>query len=161
VIPHGRWSECWQFLADYPGTPGQQQAVLDAFRLEYGTEKHRLFQRLDRSINQVYKRSYLTFGFVPQEWFAPNQIAVAGPTGINLSDLYAPEAVGDQALHELGHVVDMHFLTAATRLQFMALAGIDPNLNTWNRNVQETFADAGRDWCKGGWKSLTPILLPD
>lgn len=158
ILPR-RFSECWQALTDYPGTIEQQQAVRDAFSLEHGTPKHQAFKRLDRSINQVYKRSYLTFGFLPADMFAPNQLAVAGRTGINMSDAYNPSAVGGQALHELGHVFDLHFLTAAQKLDFMMLAGIDPNLNTWNFNVQETWADACRDWCKGMRPELTPLLL--
>lgn len=160
-MPNRRFSECWQFLSDYPGTEEQRDAVIEAFRLEYGTPRHRAFQRLDRSINSIYKRSYLTFGFVPAEWFGPNQIAVAGPTGINLSEGFAPEAIADQADHEIGHCFDSHFLTSATRLEFMVMAGIDPNLNTWNHNVKETWADACRDWQRGtGWNQLTGIILP-
>lgn len=156
-----RFSECFQALVDYPGTMEQQTAVREAFHLEYGNAKHQAFQRLDRSINTVYKRSYLTFGFLPDDMWPADMLAVAGVTGINMRAGIAPETVGDLALHELGHVFDKHLLTAATRFEFMLIAGIDPEVNTWNRNVQETFADAGREWCKGGWQWLTPILLPE
>lgn len=118
-----------------------------------------MFQRLDRSINQVYLRSFLTFGFLPDDMWPPNMLAVAGITGINMRAGIVPEAVGNLALHELGHVCDKHFLTSASRLQFMVLEGIDPEINTWNQNVQETWADAGRDWFKGMRPELTPLLL--
>lgn len=154
-----RFSEAWQFLTEYPGTVEQQTAVRDAFHLEYGTDKHQVFKRLDRSINTIYQRSFLTFGFLPDDMWSPNMLAVAGVTGINMRAGIVPEAVGDLALHELSHVYDKHYMTATTRLDFMMLAGIDPNLNTWNHNVQEMFADAGRDWFKGGWQALTSIML--
>lgn len=156
----GRFSECWQFLSDYPGSEEQQEAVLSAFHLEHGTDQWRYMKRLDHAINAL-GRSYLTFGFLPQDMFPPNMLAVAGRTGINMVDLMAPSAVGDLALHELSHVGDKLLLTSADRLKFMGMAGIDPNLNTWNFNVQETYADAGRDWWLSGglvWRQLTPIL---
>lgn len=129
-----------------------------AYHLIHGTDQWRYMKRLDHAINAL-GRSYLTFGFLPADMFAPNQLAVAGRTGINMSDLYAPEAIGPQAVHELFHVGDKLLMTAAQRLEFMVMARIDPNLNTWNHNVQEMFADAGRDWYQGGWPALTPIML--
>lgn len=154
-----RFSECWQISADYPGTIAQQMAVRDTFHLEYDTEKHRLFKRLDRSINAT-GRSFLIFGFLPSDMFAFDQLAIAGFTGISLRDTIALSAIPDMALHELGHVVDKHFLTNASRLWFMEQARIDTNLNTWNRNVQETWADAVRDCIKGmAWPQLWAMLL--
>lgn len=156
----GRFSECWQFLSDYPGTEAQQEEVIEAFWLVHGSHQHRYMKRLDLAINAI-ERSYLTFGFLPADMFGPNQLAVAGRTGINMVDAMAPSAIADLAVHELHHVGDKLLMTAAQRLEFMVMAGIDPNINTWNHNVQETFADAGRDWYRGtGWEQLTPILLP-
>lgn len=157
-----RFSECWQFAFDYPGTTPRQQAVKQAFSLVYGTNKHRLFQALDRSINGVYDRSYLVFGFLPDDLWSPNMLAVAGVTGINMRASMALSAIPDLALHELGHVVDKHLMTSTKRLEFMFMAGIDPNTNTWNFNVQEMFADAVRDCIKGtGWQTLWALLLED
>lgn len=155
-----RFSEAWQMLSDYPGTLEQQALVRSTFALTYGTKKHKLFQALDKSINSVYLRSYMTFGFLPDDLWPPNLLAVAGATGINMRASIAESVIPNLALHELGHVVDKHLMTAAKRLWFMQEAGIDPNTNTWNQNVQETFADAVRDCIQNtGWQNLWPILL--
>jgi hypothetical protein len=155
-----RFSEIWQADAEWPGTLEQQQIIRDTFKLEFGSDRHMLMKRLDQSANHVYQRSYLTVGFWPDDLWPPNLSAVAGVTGINFRASYASSVLADQADHELFHVADKHLMTPLKRLQFMELAGIDPNSNSWNQNVQETFADAGRDWWQGkGWKSLTPILL--
>ena len=156
-----RFSECWQMSADFPGTLSQQDAVREAYELEFGTNKHLLFKRLDRGINAL-GRSYLIFGFYPDDMFNFDQLAVAGRTGINMRAGFAIGAIPDMALHELGHVVDKLRITNADRYWFLTAAGIDPNLNTWNHNVQEMFADAVRDCIKGmSWQSLWPILLGD
>lgn len=161
-MSYGRFSECWQFDAEWPGTPQQQLVIVKAFELEYGSDHWKLFKRLDRSINQVYKRSYMTIGFLPDDMFDVNRSVIAGITGINFRQSYAVSALKSQVEHELFHVVDKHLLTWANRLWFINQLQIDPNLNTWNHNVQETWADAGRDWWNGqGWASLTPILAGD
>lgn len=158
ILPR-RFTECWQFLTEYPGTINQQDAVRAAYEVSYASQNHRFMKRLDQNINTIYQRSFFTFGFVPTEWFSGDQVAIAGRVGINLSENISPAVAGDIALHELFHVADMQFLTAATKLQFMVLQGIDPNINTWNHNVQETWADAGRDWWRGHRSDLTPLLL--
>lgn len=157
----GRFSECFQFDAEWPGTPQQQLVIVKTFELEYGSDHWKMFKRLDRSINQVYKRSYMAIGFPPDDMF-DHRLAIAGVTGINFRASYSPSALGSAAEHELFHLADKHLLTWADRLWFINELKIDPNLNTWNQNVQETFADAGRDWWNGrAWKSLTPILAGD
>lgn len=156
-----RFSECWQFDAEWPGTIEQQRVVINTFHLDYATERHRLMKRLDKSANEVYKRSYLVVGFPPDDYWPPNLIAVAGVTGINFRAGFSHFALAAQANHELFHVIDKHLLTPALRLQFMAIEKIDPNINTWNFNVQETWADAGREWWQGNRPDLTPILLPE
>lgn len=159
---YGRFSECFQFDAEWPGTPQQQLVIVKTYELEYGTDHWRLFKRLDKSINEVWHRSYMAIGFPPDDMFGTNQLAISGITGTNYRQSFAVSALKSQAEHELFHLADKHLLTWADRLWFINQLAIDPNLNTWNQNVQETFADAGRDWWNGrAWQSLTPILLPD
>jgi hypothetical protein len=154
-----RFSECWQISADFPGTITQQMAVREAYALVHGTNKHRLFQRLDHAINAT-GRSFLIFGFPPDDMFNFDQLAVASRAGINIREGFATSAIPNMALHELGHVVDKLLITNTDRYWFMTAAGIDPNTNTWNHNVQEMFADAVRDCIKGtSWQSLWAILL--
>lgn len=162
ILPR-RFSEVFQISQDYPGTLAQQQAVRDALALEYGTPMHRLVKRLDQSTNSVWKRSYLVISFMPQDMFGdPNRIAIAGVSGVSLSENLAPSALRDIVRHEVMHIVDKQLLTPADRLWFMQQAGIDPNINTWNHNVQEMWAEAGRAWLDGtGWQELTGILLPE
>lgn len=156
----GRFSECWQFSADYPGTPEQRDMVRFAYRLVWGTKKWRLFKRLDRAINDIGRHT-LIFGFLDPDMFALGQTAIAGRTGINIRWDYSVAFLYMQALHELGHVVDRLLLTDEQRLEFMRMAGIDPAQNSWNHNVQETFADAVRDCIHGlSWQQLWPLLLP-
>jgi hypothetical protein len=160
-LSYGRFSEVFQFDAEWPGNPAQQLAIVKTFELEYGSDRWKLVKRLDKSTNEVWQRHYLAIGFPPDEMFGWNQLAVAGVTGINFRQSYNASALPMAADHELGHVVDKHLLLWKDRLWFMAQAGIDANLNTWNQNVQETWADAFRDWWRGqSWKSLDPILIP-
>lgn len=161
-MSHGRFSECFQFDAEWPGTPQQQLVIVKTYELEYGSDHWKLFKRLDKSINEVWHRSYMAIGFPPDDMFGVNQIAVAGITGINFRQSFAVSALKSQAEHELFHLVDKHLLAWKDRLWFMMQAGIDANLNTWNHNVQEVFADAGRDWWNGrAWQSLTPLFVGD
>lgn len=157
-----RFAEVFQISQDYPGTLAQQQVVRDALNFVYGSDEHKLLKRLDRSTNTVWKRSYLVVGFMPGDMFAPNQIAIAGVSGISFRDDFSLSALYDQTRHEYMHIVDKQLLTPANRLWFMEQAGIDPNVNTWNHNVQETWAEAGRAWLDHtGWQALTGILLPE
>ena len=160
ILPR-RFAEVFQISQDYPGTLPQQQTVRDALTFVFGSREHQLLKRLDTSTNTVWKRSYLVVSFMPEDMFGPNQLALAGVSGISFRDTFAVSALYDQTRHEYMHIVDKQLLTPANRLWFMEQAGIDPNINTWNHNVQETWAEAGRDWLDGrGWESLTGILLP-
>lgn len=155
-----RFAEVWQADAEWPGTPVQQLAVEKTWHLEYDTDRWRLMKLLDKSTNEVYRRSYLVVGFPPDEMFPPNLIAVAGVTGINFRQSFAASALSAQANHELGHVADKHLLTPVKRLQYMQMMGIDPNANTWNQNVQEIFADSFREWWRGrDWPEFRALLL--
>jgi len=160
-----RFSEVWQMDAEWPGTYDQQWAVREAFSLVYDTDQWRVMKRLDKSANQIYLRKYLTVGFWPDEMWGPNHSAIAGIAGINFRASYNPIPLIPQIRHELAHVYDQHnLITWAGRLAFMQALNIDLEQNTWNHNVQETFADAFRDWWSSGgslYPALTPILLPE
>lgn len=158
-----RFSECWQMSSDFPGTVEQQQTVRDAYQLEYGTRKHQLFQLLDRSLNQVYGRSYAVVAFLPPAAFPPWTLAQAWDTGINISDeVAAGSGLVNLALHEFGHVVDGHLMTQDKKLWYMhEVTGPDLGTNDW-RTYVEPFADSVRDCINGiGWQELWPILLPE
>lgn len=161
--PPARFSEVWQFSIDWPGTPGQQQAVRDAFAFPFHSNGHRLMQRLDRHVNDA-GRSYLPIGFMDTD----PRLAIAGAGGINLSHhLNDPIIIQRQVCHEVIHVVDQRdMITQEDRHLFMDWISGN-HRGDWMKEYQETFADAGRDWLLSSWASpgqwfkLTRMLLPD
>ena len=64
-----RFAECFEFnRVVWRGSEDQRQAVIDSLTPTFGTNHHRLLQRLDRQVNlgvsvdgnQFWRRSYLT-----------------------------------------------------------------------------------------------------
>lgn len=148
-----RFSEIWQMSEDWPGTLGQQVAVREALHVEFGSNQHKLLQKVDREVNRR-GRSYLPIAFaeVPPGW-----LGFAGATGIVLSELLVPAGIGGVVQHEFGHVYDQLFFEQEDRDWFIAQMSTEDR--DW-RHFSETFADAFRDWWRGvGWQQMTNRLL--
>lgn len=151
MVSH-RFAECFQFDPHHPGTPIQEEAVRESLSPEFGSNYHRLLQRLDREVNRT-GRHYLTVGFVEDM----QQPGLASPAGFNLSAAMGRTGCMEVARHELGHIVDFRLLTVEDRTWFMGEMGRDSWPGAW-----EAWAEAFRQWIDGtSWQSLTPILLPD
>lgn len=144
-----RFAEVFQF--DYSGSVEQRSAVEDALTPEYGSNHHRLLQRLDRQVN-ASGRSYLSVGFRTGMQIP----GLASPAGMTLSAVMGYSGCYEVARHEFGHIVDFRLITDADREWFRLEMGRDTWPGAW-----EAFAEAVREWLAGGWKALTPILLPD
>ena len=158
--PRQRFAEVFQVDFIHRGSEAQRQAVADSLTPTYGTSHHRLLQRLDRQVNLgvsvdgtlFHRRSSLTVGF-RSGMTAPG---IASPVGFNLSAAMARGGILEVARHELGHVIDFWLLTDEDRLWFQREMGRESWPGAW-----ESWAEAVREWLDGGWKALTPILLPD
>lgn len=154
-----RFAEVWQISEDWPGTLDQQRSVRAGLDFPFKSPGHLLMQRIDRHVNAA-DRSYLPIGFLEMD-----QLDLSGAGGINLSHhLKDPVIIRTWLLHGIGHVLDQRdMITQQDRWQFMDWISGHHNGN-WNREYQETFADAVRDWLLwhgvGLWARLTPILLP-
>ena len=156
-----RFAELWQMSEDWPGTLEQQQAVRDALTPIFGTNVHRLAQKMDRWINRPgSERHFLPIAFVD---IAP-YLGLGFATGILLSHhlLTAPGIIAGIVRHETGHVYDqLGLLTQEDKFWFMDLVSGHHDGN-WRQEYQETWADAFRDWWASdghAWPELTPILL--
>lgn len=146
-----RFAEVFDFDFFYRGSEEQRDAVRDALTPIYGTNHHKLLQRLDRQVNQSGRHS-LTIGFHR----GMNAPGLASPSGFNLSAAMGYAGCYEVARHELGHVVDFRLLTDEDREWFLLEMGRDSWPGAW-----ESWAEAVREWLDGGWFTLTPILLPD
>lgn len=158
--PGQRFAEVFQVDFIHRGSDTQRQAVVDSLTPTYGSNHHRLLQRLDRQVNRgvsvdgilYHARSYLTVG-LRSGMTAPG---LASPVGFNLSAAMGRPGILEVARHELGHVVDFWLLTDTDRLWFQRVMGRESWPGAW-----ESWAEAVREWLDGGWQALTPILLPD
>lgn len=147
--------------ADWPGTLDQQAAVRKTLSVDFGDNRHKFMKRLDTTTNLIWDRSFLIVGFLPDDMFPPDWLAVAGVSGVSMRAGFALSAIGRMLEHEVGHVADKHLLTQEMRYIYMQQKGIDPNLNIWNWNVQEMWADDFQAWFStdGAFRpELTPWL---
>ena len=155
-----RFAEVFQIDFFHRGSEIQRQAVADSLTPTFGTNHHRLLQRLDRQVNLgvsvdgslFHRRSFLTVGI-------RSGIDVPGtssPVGFTLSGAMGRAGILEVARHELGHVVDFWLLTDTDRTWFQREMGRESWPGAW-----ESWAEAVREWLSGGWVALTPILLPD
>lgn len=145
-----RFAECFQFDPVHPGTFDQRQSVRDSLTPVFGSAHHRLLLRLDKAVNAA-GRHYVTVGF--REGMV--QPGLASPSGFNLSAAMGPTGVAEVARHELGHLIDFYLITDTDRQWFCEQLGRESWPGAW-----ESWAEAVREWLQGGWKALTPILLP-
>lgn len=148
-----RFSECFQASEDWPGTLGQQVAVREALHVEFGTNQHKLLQKVDKRINER-ERHYLPIAFT----YTGGLLAFAGASGIVLSELLTPQSAGWIVPHEFAHSYEqLDLLTQDDKTWFMAQMSAEDR--DWTHHT-ETFADAFRDWWRGvGWQNMTNRLL--
>lgn len=155
-----RFGELWQMAQDWPGTTAQQQAVRDALTPTFGSNVHRLAQKMDREVNRR-SRHFLPIAFVNIDPY----LGLGFATGILLSEHLstAPGIIAGIVRHETGHVYDQLGLwTQDDRLWFMDR--ISGQVGNWAKEYQETFADAFRDWWASNgekWPDMTSRLLRD
>lgn len=145
-----RFAEVFEFDFLFRGTEEQRLAVQDALTPIYGTNHHRLLQRLDRQVNQSGRHA-LKVGFRG----GMNVPGLSSPAGFNLSSAMGYSGCYEVARHELGHIVDFRLITDKDREWFRLEMGRDSWPGAW-----ESWAEAVREWLAGGWQALTPILLP-
>lgn len=153
-----RFSEVFQASEDWPGTLGQQVAVREALGVEFGSDQHKLLQKVDRDVNRRNPVSSGGLTYLPIAFVDLDVLGRGFATGILLRDILTPTAVGGILLHELGHSYDqLDLLTQEDKNWFMAqMSDTDRD---W-RHHDETFADAFRDWWRGvGWQNMTNRLL--
>lgn len=150
-----RFSEIFQMAEDWPGTLGQQVAVREALAVEFGSNQHKLLQKVDRWINRPqWGQTHIPIAFVDLDGILGRGFA----NGILLSQLLKPAYIDNVVLHEFGHTYErLDLLTDEDRLWFMAeLSWGEPD---W-RLHWEAFADAFRDvWLGVGWTQLWSRLL--
>lgn len=146
-----RFAEVFQFDPDHPGTPEQEQAVRDTLIPVYGSQHHRLLQRLDRAVNAT-GRHYLTIEF----HHGMNSPGTSSPSGFSLSAAMDRPGMLEVPRHELGHLIDFWLITDDDRLWFQKIMSRESWPGAW-----ESWAEAVREWLDGdSWQILTPILLP-
>lgn len=146
-----RFAEVFQFDFLWRGKAEQRQAVVDSLTPVFGTPHHRLLQRLDRAVNKA-GRSYLTIEFHG----GMTSPGLASRSGFSLSTAMGAAGCAEVARHELGHLIDFWLITDDDRVWFMTEMGRDSWPGAW-----ESWAEAVREWLDGGWRVLTPILLPN
>lgn len=159
LIQPRRFAEVFQIDYVFRGISPQQEAIRASLTPVYGTNHHKLLQRLDRQVNSgvsadgliYHRRSYLTVGIRP----GMNSPGTSSPAGFNLSAAMGWAGMYEVARHELGHVVDFWLLADTQREWFMDLTGRESWPGAW-----ESWAEAVREWLDGEWSTLTPILLP-
>ena len=158
--PGQRFAEVFQIDFIHRGSETQRQAITNSLTPAFGSNHHRLLQRLDRQVNSgvsvdgtlYHRRSYLTIG-IRSLMTAPG---LSSPAGFNLSGAMGYAGTFEVARHELGHVIDFWLLTDDDRRWFQWEMGRGSWPGAW-----ESWAEAVREWLDGGWVALTPILLPD
>lgn len=154
-----RFAEVFQIDYIFRGFEIQQEAIRTSLTPVYGTNHHKLLQRLDKQVNSgvsadgtiYHPRSYLTIGIRP----GMNSPGIASPAGFNLSAAMGWAGMYEVARHELGHVVDFWLLTDDQREWFREVMGRESWPGAW-----ESWANAVAEWLGGGWSALTPVLLP-
>lgn len=147
-----RFARLYQIDPAHPGTAIQRQAMVDAFTYDVGSRYDALNLRLAKAVKKV--RPYILIGF-RSDMLHP---AIAGPAGINFNDKIDVSGIKWFAPHEMGHLIEHYLLSVEDKEWFMAQVGG----GNWGMQIQETFADAIREWKNGtGWQTLTPILLPE
>lgn len=154
-----RFGEMWQMNEDWPGTIQQQMAVRAALTPVYGTNFHRLTQKMDRYINEQ-GRSYLPVAFFD---LGDNFLGRGNNAGLILShNLKDPTIIARWARHEMGHVYDqLGILSQDDKFFFMEEISGHHNGN-WPNEYQETWAEAFREWVESDgerWNPLTVRLL--
>lgn len=150
LIQPRRFAEVFQVSYLFRGSTLQQEAVRASLTPVFGTNHHKLLQRLDRAVN-ASGRSYLTVEFHS----GMQSPGTASVSGFSLSAAMGWAGVWEVARHEFGHVVDFWLLTDTQREWFMDEMGRESWPGAW-----ESWAEAVREWLDGGWSALTPVLLP-